>query len=243
MTGASPRAPSPAPAKGGPAADALAADAPGQDCPICPRLVAFRQKNRESEPGWHNAPVPSFGLLSAKLLVVGLAPGLKGANRTGRPFTGDYAGDLLYETLRKFGFADGAYGRNADDGFCLIDCRVTNAVRCVPPENKPTPSEIAGCRPFLAGEIAAMPRLAAIMALGAIAHASTLAALGERLSRRPFKHGVLHELEGGLVLADSYHCSRYNTNTGRLTAAMFEAVVGALKARLGQEVKDSASAG
>ena len=238
MTNASPRALSPALAKADPAADA-----PGRDCPICPRLVAFRRKNRENEPCWHNAPVPSFGPVSARLLVVGLAPGLKGANRTGRPFTGDYAGDQLNDTLRKFGFADGAYGRNADDGFCLIDCRVTNAVRCVPPENKPTPSEIAGCRPFLAGEIAAMPRLAAIMALGAIAHASTLAALGERLSRRPFKHGVLHELEGGLVLADSYHCSRYNTNTGRLTAAMFEAVVAALEARLGQDVKDSASAG
>ena len=238
MSGPAPRALARAPAKAGPASDA-----PGRDCPICPRLVAFRQKNRESEPGWHNAPVPSFGPASARLLVVGLAPGLKGANRTGRPFTGDYAGDLLYETLRKFGFAEGAYGRSADDGFRLIDCRVTNAVRCVPPENKPTPSEIASCRPFLAGEIAGMPRLAAIMALGAIAHASTLAALGERLSRRPFKHGALHELEGGLLLADSYHCSRYNTNTGRLTTAMFEAVVAALKVRLGQEVKDSASAG
>jgi uracil-DNA glycosylase family 4 len=238
VSGPSPRALSRAPAKPGPAPDA-----PGGDCPICPRLVAFRQKNRQGEPGWHNAPVPSFGPASARLLVVGLAPGLKGANRTGRPFTGDYAGDLLYETLRKFGFAEGAYGRSPDDGFRLVDCRVTNAVRCVPPENKPTPSEIAGCRPFLAGEIAAMPNLAAVMALGAIAHGSVLAALGERLSRRPFKHGALHELEGGLLLADSYHCSRYNTNTGRLTAAMFEAVVAALRARLDQEVKDSASAG
>ena len=238
MTNASPRALSPAPARPGPAPEG-----PGSDCPICPRLVDFRQQNRDREPGWHNAPVPSFGPASARLLVIGLAPGLKGANRTGRPFTGDYAGDLLYETLGKFGFAEGAYGRSADDGFRLIDCRITNAVRCVPPENKPTPSEIASCRPFLTAEIAAMPRLVAIMALGAVAHASTLAALGERLSRRPFKHGVLHELERGLVLADSYHCSRYNTNTGRLTAAMFEAVVGALKARLGQEVKDSASAG
>jgi uracil-DNA glycosylase family 4 len=227
VSGPSPRALPRAPAKAGPASDP-----PGRDCAICPRLVAFRQKNRESEPGWHNAPVLSFGSASARLLVVGLAPGLKGANRTGRPFTGDYAGDLLYETLRKFGFAEGAYGRSPDDGFRLVDCRVTNAVRCVPPENKPTPSEIAGCRPFLAGEIAAMPRLAAVMALGAIAHGSVLAALGERLSRRPFKHGVLHELEGGLLLADSYHCSRYNTNTGRLTAAMFEAVVGALRTRL-----------
>jgi uracil-DNA glycosylase family 4 len=187
--------------------------------------------------------VPSFGPQAARLLVVGLAPGLKGANRTGRPFTGDYAGDLLYETLRRFGFAAGDYGRRAGDGFRLIDCRVTNAVRCVPPENKPTPAEIAACRPFLAAEIAAMPRLRAILALGAIAHGSVLAARGERPARRPFKHGALHELEGGLVLADSYHCSRYNTNTGRLTAAMFEAVAAAVRARLDQCTKDSASAG
>jgi len=216
---------------------------PDRDCPLCPRLTAFRRTQRSLFPDWHNAPVASFGGEDVRLLIVGLAPGLRGANRTGRPFTGDFAGVLLYETLRKFGFARGAYAERADDGLALIDCRVTNAVRCVPPENKPTPAEIASCRPFLTAEIAAMPRLAAIMALGAIAHASILAALGERLSRRPFKHGALHELEGGLVLADSYHCSRYNTNTGRLTAAMFEAVVGALKARLGQEVKDSASAG
>jgi uracil-DNA glycosylase len=205
---------------------------PGRDCPVCPRLVEFRQGIRGAEPGWHNAPVPSFGPLDARLLVVGLAPGLKGANRTGRPFTGDYAGDLLYPTLRKFGFADGTYDRRADDGFRLIDCRITNAVRCVPPENKPTPSEIAGCRGFLIAELAQMPRLAAIMALGAIAHASVLAALGEKLSKRPFRHGMAHELAGGLVLADSYHCSRYNTNTGRLTTEMFEGVVAALRVRL-----------
>jgi uracil-DNA glycosylase len=217
----------PAPASPGPAPDV-----PDRDCALCPRLAAFRRRNRESEPGWHNAPVPSFGPDSARLLVVGLAPGLRGANRTGRPFTGDYAGDLLYATLRKSGFAEGVYGRSPDDGFRLVDCRVTNAVRCVPPENKPTPSEIAGCRPFLAAEIAAMPRLRAILALGAIAHGSVLAALGERLSRRPFKHGALHELESGLLLADSYHCSRYNTNTGRLTPEMFEAVVAALRAGL-----------
>jgi uracil-DNA glycosylase family 4 len=242
VSGASPQAPgaqAPAPANGDPAPDA-----PGRDCPICPRLVDFRQKNREREPGWHNAPVPSFGLTGARLLVVGLAPGLKGANRTGRPYTGDYAGDLLYATLRKFGFAEGDYDRRPDDGFRLIGCRVTNAVRCVPPENKPTPSEIAACRPFLVAEIAAMPRLEAILALGAIAHASVLAALGERVSRRPFKHGALHELAGGRLLADSYHCSRYNTNTGRLTMEMFEAVVAALAERLAQGlVKDSASAG
>jgi uracil-DNA glycosylase family 4 len=177
--------------------------------------------------------VPSFGLATARLLVVGLAPGLKGANRTGRPFTGDYAGDLLYASLKKYGFAEGEYGRSPDDGFRLIDCRITNAVRCVPPENKPTPAEIAACRPFLSAEIAALPRLEAVLALGAIAHGSVLAALGERRSRRPFIHGALHELEGGLLLADSYHCSRYNTNTGRLTVEMFESVIAALRERLG----------
>ena len=205
---------------------------PSRDCPVCPRLVAFRGANRQAAPDWHNAPVPSFGPADARLLVVGLAPGLKGANRTGRPFTGDYAGDLLYATLKKFGFAAGSYDRRPDDGFNLIGCRITNAVRCVPPENKPTPAEIAACRPFLAGEIAGLPRLRAILALGSIAHGSVLAALGERPSRRPFKHGALHALEGGLLLADSYHCSRYNTNTGRLTTEMFEAVVGTLRDRL-----------
>ena len=205
---------------------------PSRDCPVCPRLVAFRGANRQAAPDWHNAPVPSFGPADARLLVVGLAPGLKGANRTGRPFTGDYAGDLLYATLKKFGFAAGSYDRRPDDGFNLIGCRITNAVRCVPPENKPTPAEIAACRPFLAGEIAGLPRLRAILALGSIAHGSVLAALGERPSRRPFKHGAFHALEGGLLLADSYHCSRYNTNTGRLTTEMFEAVVRTLRERL-----------
>ena len=206
---------------------------PGHDCPVCPRLVAFRQANRTAEPGWHNAPVPSFGAQDARLLIVGLAPGLKGANRTGRPFTGDYAGDLLYATLKKFNFAAGDYGRSPDDGFRLIDCRITNAVRCAPPENKPTPAEIAACRPFLVEEIASLPRLKAILALGSIAHASVVKTLGERLALRPFKHGSLHALEGGLLLADSYHCSRYNTNTGRLTTEMFEAAVGELRRRLG----------
>jgi uracil-DNA glycosylase len=210
---------------------------PGHDCPACPRLVAFRTRNRETEPGWHNAPVPSFGPIDARLLVVGLAPGLKGANRTGRPFTGDYAGDLLYATLRKFGFAAGDYGRSADDGFRLIDCRITNAVRCVPPENKPTPAEIAACRPFLAAEIAAMPRLGAILALGSIAHASVLRALGERAAAKPFKHGAVHQLASGIRLADSYHCSRYNTNTGRLTTAMFEAVADQLRQLLNSAIR------
>jgi len=206
---------------------------PDHDCPVCPRLVDFRLRFRRVEPDWYNAPVPSFGPVEARLLVVGLAPGLKGANRTGRPFTGDYAGDLLYRTLKKFGFATGDYGRAADDGFRLLDCRITNAVRCVPPENKPTPAEIAACRPFLVAEIRSMSRLKAVLALGSIAHASVLKTVGERTARHPFRHGSVHELAGGLALADSYHCSRYNTNTGRLTAEMFEAVIAALRDRLG----------
>jgi uracil-DNA glycosylase family 4 len=207
-------------------------EGPGPDCPRCPRLVEFRRRHRHAEPNWHNAPVPSFGELTAPLLIVGLAPGLKGANRTGRPFTGDYAGELLYPTLKKFEFAAGSYASRADDGLRLIDCRISNAVRCVPPENKPEPREIASCNSFLAEEIAAMPTLAAILALGAIAHAAVLAALGERKSRYPFKHGAIHTLGRGALLADSYHCSRYNTNTGVLTTEMFEAVFAELRRRL-----------
>ncbi len=203
-----------------------------RDCPNCPRLAAFRHANRREFPDFFNAPVPAFGALEARLLVVGLAPGLKGANRTGRPFTGDYAGDLLYETLKKFGFARGSYERRADDGFTLVDCRVTNAVRCVPPENKPTPEEARTCREsFLAAEIAAMPKLAAILALGQLAHNEVLRAVGERRAAFPFKHGAVHALKK-LALADSYHCSRYNTSTGVLTPAMFEAVVAALRNKL-----------
>jgi uracil-DNA glycosylase family 4 len=198
--------------------------APDHDCPRCPRLVAFRTEHRAREPGWHNAPVPSFGPVSGRLLIVGLAPGLKGANRTGRPFTGDYAGDLLYPTLARFGLAAGSYGARVDDGLTLVDCRITNSVRCVPPENKPEGAEIAACRAFLAAEIKAMPALRIILALGATAHGSTLATLGEIRARHPFAHGAVHRLGGGLLLADSYHCSRYNTNTGRLTVAMFESV-------------------
>ena len=187
---------------------------------------------RAAHPDWHNAPVPSFGDLSARLLIVGLAPGLKGANRTGRPFTGDYAGDLLYATLKKFGFARGDYGEHKDDGLTLIDCRVSNAARCVPPENKPLPEEVATCRRFLTAEVAAMPKLRAILALGQIAHGAVLATLGQKKSAFAFKHGAMHALPDGKLLADSYHCSRYNTNTGRLTAAMFEAVFAELKKRL-----------
>jgi uracil-DNA glycosylase family 4 len=195
--------------------------------------MAFRAAQRAQHPDWHNAPVPSFGTTAARLLVVGLAPGLRGANRTGRPFTGDYAGDLLYATLLKFGFAHGDYAARADDGLALVDCRITNAVRCVPPENKPETAEVASCRTFLAAEIGRLGRLEAILALGAVAHGATLAALGLRRAPYPFAHGARHDLPNGLLLADSYHCSRYNTNTGRLTAAMFEAVFAALRRHLG----------
>ena len=210
----------------------VAAEAP-RDCSFCPRLVAFRQANRAAQPGWHNGAVPSFGSSTARLLIVGLAPGLKGANRTGRPFTGDFAGDLLYATLLEFGFARGTYAARPDDGLSLVDCMITNAVRCVPPQNKPTPAEIGTCRPFLANRIAAMPRLVAMLALGRIAHDSTLAALAVRKSAYPFKHGARHEVRPGLVLFDSFHCSRYNTNTGRLTPAMFRAVLQAIRDQLG----------
>ncbi|HJU15333.1 MAG TPA: uracil-DNA glycosylase [Stellaceae bacterium] len=207
---------------------------PGPDCPLCPRLLAFRQAQRSAHPDWFNAPVPSFGEADAELLIVGLAPGLKGANRTGRPFTGDFAGGLLYDMLGRFGFAEGAYEARADDGLALRRARITNAVRCVPPRNKPEPSEIAACRPFLAAEIGSLPRLRAILALGAVAHHTVLAALGLSRSAFPFVHGRFHALPGGKWLADSYHCSRYNTNTGRLTAAMFETVFAALAARLSE---------
>jgi uracil-DNA glycosylase family 4 len=202
---------------------------PARDCPLCPRLVAFRRAWRAREPDWFNAPVHSFGPLEARLLVVGLAPGLRGANRTGRPFTGDYAGDLLYATLAEFGFSRGRFDARPDDGLTLIDARITNAVHCVPPENKPTPAEINTCRDaFLARRIPAMPRLRAIVALGRIAHDSTLRAFGQRLTAAPFAHGARHEL-GALRLYDSYHCSRYNTNTGVLTPDMFRAVFRAVR--------------
>jgi uracil-DNA glycosylase family 4 len=205
---------------------------PARDCPLCPRLVAFRNQWRAREPGWFNAPVHSFGPLDARLLVVGLAPGLRGANRTGRPFTGDYAGDLLYATLAEFGFSRGTFDARPDDGLTLIDARVTNAVHCVPPENKPTPAEINTCRDaFLTHRIPAMPRLRAIVALGRIAHDSTLRALGHRLAAAPFAHGAQHQL-GAVRLYDSYHCSRYNTNTGVLTPKMFRTVFGAVRAYL-----------
>jgi len=206
--------------------------APDRDCPLCPRLAAFRAENRARFPGWHNAPVASFGPDRARLLVVGLAPGLRGANRTGRPFTGDYAGDLLYDTLIRFGFAEGRYEARAGDGLRLVDCRITNAVRCLPPENRPTGAEARACRPFLAGEIAALDGLRVIVALGTVAHAAVARALGLRLAVARFAHGALHPLPNDRWLADSYHCSRYNTNTGRLTEAMFHDVFRAVRARL-----------
>ena len=207
---------------------------PTRDCPLCPRLAGFREANRVQFPAYHNAPVPSFGSRDARLLVVGLAPGLHGANQTGRPFTGDYAGDLLYDTLLKFGFAAGAYRRDPADGLRLIDCVVTNAVRCLPPENKPIGAEFNACRPYLVDTIDAMPRLQVIVALGTGAHGSILAALGLRRAAFKFGHGAMHRLEEGLTLANSYHCSRYNTNTGRLTEAMFHDVFRAVRAMLAE---------
>ncbi len=202
------------------------------DCLLCPRLVSFRAANRAAEPGWFNGAVPSFGAPDARLLIVGLAPGLKGANRTGRPFTGDYAGELLYATLIDFGFAIGRYEARPDDGLTLADCMITNAVRCVPPANKPTPAEAATCRRFLSGRIAALGQLEAILALGRIAHDNTLSALGLRRSAFPFSHGAVHDVCPGLVLYDSYHCSRYNTNIGTLTPDMFRAVFARIRAAI-----------
>ena len=204
---------------------------PGRDCPLCPRLKAFREDWRRREPDWFNAPVASFGPSNARLLIVGLAPGLKGANRTGRPFTGDYAGDLLYDTLEHFGFARGNYQARTDDGLSLVDARITNAVRCVPPENKPIPAEIKTCRAFLAATIAEMQELRAVVTLGRISHDSTLAALNHRRAAAPFGHGALHDV-GKLRIFVSYHCSRYNTNTGVLTPKMFRDVFAAARAFL-----------
>jgi uracil-DNA glycosylase family 4 len=197
---------------------------PPRDCPHCPRLATFRVANRSNHPDYFNDPVPSFVGNNVRLLIVGLAPGLHGANRTGRPFTGDWAGDLLYAALLKHGLARGEYRESADDGLTLVDCAITNAVRCVPPQNKPLPAEIKTCRRFLVGQIAALPHLRAILALGKIAHDSVCDTLGVKKSAHPFKHGAAYELKP-LTLVSSYHCSRYNTNTGVLTSAMFDAVV------------------
>ena len=206
--------------------------APGQDCPLCPRLVAYREANRAEHPDWFNAPVPSFGSPDARLLVVGMAPGARGANRTGRPFTGDHAGVLLYQTLVRFGFADGEYQADPADGLTLRDTRIINAVRCVPPANLPVPAEVKTCNVFLTSELAGMPNLKLIVVLGLLAHAAVVRSLGLRQSAYKFAHGAVHALPAGLLLADSYHVSRYNTNTGRLTEAMFHAVIAEAKARL-----------
>jgi uracil-DNA glycosylase family 4 len=194
--------------------------------------VEFREAWRVREPDWHNAPVPSFGPLDARLLIIGLAPGLRGANATGRPFTGDFAGDLLYETLQEFGFASGTYAKHAGDGLALHDCRITNAVRCVPPENKPTGGEIATCRPFLTATLAEMPKLSHLLVLGRIAHDTTLRHLGLPLVKHAFAHGRAQSA-GRYTLVSSYHCSRYNTNTGVLTPEMFRTVFAAIRADLG----------
>lgn len=203
--------------------------APDHNCPYCPRLVAFRCENRAQYPGQHNAPVPSFGPEDARLLIVGLAPGLKGANFSGRPFTGDYAGDLLYPTLVDFGFARGVFAARVDDGLELVDCRLTNAVRCVPPENKPLPSEVATCRQFLIGEIKGLPQLKVILAQGLVAHNAVLKAVGVKQSAYKFGHGAVHMLPDGLILLDTYHTSRYNVNTGRLTHQMFRDIIAQCK--------------
>ena len=210
---------------------------PDRDCPLCPRLVALREESREREPSWFNAPVPNFGAPTARLAIVGLAPGLRGANRTGRPFTGDWAGVLLYETLLEYGLASGRYQERPDDGLTLVDCIIVNSVRCVPPENKPIPLEIRTCgQAFLAPTLKRMPRLTTVVALGRIAHDSALRALGWRPSQAQFSHGGQHSLptwdERDIALFDSYHCSRYNTNTGVLTTDMFRAVFGAVRAKL-----------
>lgn len=207
-------------------------EAPDHDCPLCPRLVAYRAAQRAAQPDWFNGPVPSFGPVEARLLIVGLAPGVKGANRTGRPFTGDHAGVLLYHTLGHFGLAEGTYRADPKDGLLLTNCRITNAVRCVPPANLPEPAEVTTCNRFLLSELQGMPNLRAVLALGVLAHAAVLKACGIAPARIRFRHGAIHALPDGLLLADSYHVSRYNTQTGRLTADMFAAAVAALLERM-----------
>ena len=204
---------------------------PDRNCQLCPRLASFRAATRAREAEWFNSPVPSFGDPSGRLLIIGLAPGLQGANRTGRPFTGDYAGDLLYTTLIEYGFAKGVYKARPDDGLTLVDCLISNAVRCVPPQNKPLPAEINNCRPFLSATIEAMPRLRSIVTLGRVAHESAAKALGLRRSSVPFAHGAIHQADR-LKIYDSYHCSRYNTNTGVLTPKMFRQVFAKVRADL-----------
>lgn len=213
-------------------------DAP-RDCDLCPRLKTFRDHHRAANPSWHNAPVDTWvstgGDKDVRILIIGLAPGLKGANKTGRPFTGDHAGDLLYQTLGKFGLARGAYGADPDDGLELTGCAITNAVRCVPPQNKPVGAEINHCRGFLKSTLHRFPNLAALVTLGKISHDSTTRALGERVAAFPFGHARAQRI-GGFEVFSSYHCSRYNTNTGRLTTQMFENVFKMATDFAGQEI-------
>ena len=206
---------------------------PDRDCPLCPRLCEFRAANRLKFPNYYNGPVPPFGDLNAEVLIVGLAPGLNGANQTARPFTNDYAGDVLYPILKKFGFARGDYQKRKDDGFELINFRVTNSVRCVPPQNKPLPAEVKTCGKFLIDEIEDMPNLKIILSLGSISHGAVLSILGYKKAPFPFKHGAVHKLDKhNLLLVDSYHTSRYNINTGVLTYAMFEDIIRKIKSLL-----------
>lgn len=194
---------------------------PDRDCALCPRLRSFLLSLREQHPDWHNAPVPSFGDPNAKLLIIGLAPGMNGANRTGRPFTGDWAGDLLYAAIDKYGFSDGIYDSRPDDGLRLKGAMITNAVRCLPPQNKPVGAEAASCRPFLTDQINSMDSARALLTLGKISHDNTVRALGLKLKDYPFGHHKIYDVGGGKTLFTSYHCSRYNTNTKRLTEEMF----------------------
>ncbi len=213
----------------------LLIEQPPHDCPLCPRLVDYRHANQQSHPDWFNGPVPSLGDRNASILIVGMAPGVKGANRTGRPFTGDHAGVLLYETLTRFHLATGTYDARPDDGMQLHGCRVVNAVRCVPPANLPQPIEVRTCNRFLTAELKALPKLRAVLALGVLAHAAVLRACGIPQTRIRFRHGEVTELPDGLLLANSYHVSRYNTNTGLLTREMFEQVVFNLIQRVAAE--------
>jgi uracil-DNA glycosylase family 4 len=211
-----------------------AVEEPSPDCDLCPRLADYRAANRSANPEWFNAPVPSFGPRTAPILIVGLAPGVRGANRTGRPFTGDHAGILLYKTLAQFGLSSGVYQAAVTDGLTLTGARLVNAVRCVPPANLPLPAEVTTCNRFLLSELRGMTALKAVLALGVLAHAAVLKACGIPAARLRFRHGAIHELPDGLLLADSYHVSRYNTSTGRLTEAMFQDAILNLLVRLGK---------
>lgn len=208
---------------------------PPPNCPLCPRLVAFREENQRKFPQFYNGAVPPFGGLDAQLLVVGLAPGLKGANATGRPFTGDFAGVILYSGLKTHGFAQGDYQARPDDGFALVNARITNAVRCVPPENKPTPQEAKTCNPFLVSEMAAMPNLKVILSLGLTSHQAVLKTLKLKAKDYVFGHAAVHALPHNRWLIDSYHTSRYNVQTGRLSQAMFNDVVALVKQKVNNQ--------